>query len=30
MPDYKPLKVPKSHGAPKKEEGEKKAGGEAH
>jgi Fe-S-cluster-containing dehydrogenase component len=30
MPDYKPLPVPKSHGAPKKDEGEKKAGGEAH
>ena len=29
MPDYKPLPVPKSHGAPK-DEGEKKAGGEAH
>ena len=30
MPDYKPLPVPKSHGAPKQDEGEKKAGGEAH
>ncbi len=29
MPDYKPLKVPKSHGVEKKE-GEKKAGGDGH
>jgi molybdopterin-containing oxidoreductase family iron-sulfur binding subunit len=30
MPDYKPLPVPKSHGAGEKKEGETKAGGEAH
>jgi molybdopterin-containing oxidoreductase family iron-sulfur binding subunit len=31
MPDYKALVVPKSHGAPKKDEkGEKPAGGDAH
>ena len=30
MPDFKPLPVPKSHGAPKQDEGEKNAGGEAH
>lgn len=30
MPDYKPLPIPKSHGLPKKEDGERSAGGDAH
>ena len=30
MPDYKPLVVPKSHGAKENKEGEKTAGGDAH
>jgi MoCo/4Fe-4S cofactor protein with predicted Tat translocation signal len=30
MPDFKPLPIPKSHGAEKKVNGEKNAGGEAH